>query len=180
MPILLLISCLVALVTPLPISGYCDPDEYGRLLYPTRIDEPRTVAQEYDGLRFDPRPDTCCLLVRYSTGPAKIYCNRDANPPCSEFTIRRRAFADEPRDYCVRIGSFCDWGCDYHGIEFTADGRRLDDTWRNRLDRRLSLFAVVVGLFGLTILAVFPRNRTALVLRVLGLGSAIGFLWSNL
>lgn len=120
-----------------------------------------------------------CIELRASN--TIVVCNPHLS--CEESphpSIAFQVFQLGPDSFYVEGGSTCNSVCcDWRGMSFTAEGKRLDDAFYHRIFLRLGILGGAACLIGLYGLAQYLRGVPARIKLFGGLGLAIAFLWWN-
>ncbi|XXY16742.1 hypothetical protein WME88_51755 [Sorangium sp. So ce216] len=189
MVLLFAISASVAIATPTPLLQRLRPGTQDRV-FPVVADQdvPSFVLpNEVGGVEVVQGPRYGCIQLQardeQSVGPV---CNRHLHcidePPAnrSPFEVYRLR---GPNTFYVETGSACHSACcDWRGMSFTGEGKRLDDGVVQRLSLRLGLMGLIgLGAGFLCGVGALLR-RTSLFLwlgAVACIGVATAMLWWN-
>jgi hypothetical protein len=188
--LLLVLSVVVMLAIPTPLLQ-TRSESIDHRVFPTQVGQGSvfSLSPENGGGRVEAVPPYGCIKLTTRDGlTSKPICNRHLSceneglrllPPSSieVFQIAR------PGQFYVETGSTCNSSCcDFRGMTFSGNGRRLDDGLVDRISLRLGVLGYFALAVGLLCLAWSLRVRTSLGARIamaVGLGAAIATLWWN-
>jgi hypothetical protein len=178
------LSAVISMTAATPLLGSFDPSTKDRIFHNS------TSHPELDleRVRVEPGPQPACIQLRSRggmvTGPI---CNRhllcdDSSAPPSPYWSYEVFRLHAPDAFYVETGSACYSGCcDWSGMSFNGDGKRLDDGILQRVYLRLGIpgsAAALLGLFSV-VWAWRTGRRWSRIMVVAGFGIAIGMLWWN-
>jgi hypothetical protein len=178
----LAISAAIAVATPAPFLQDLSPGVDKRIF--PRSDAAQEATVGSIRIRRTARPG----CVELDGDVRAVFCNQHLH--CSANIAQAwsfEVFQLDPRDiFYLETGSQCNSACcDWRGMTFTAEGRRLDDGVVQRVMLRLGIAgsaACVMGLAGL-VWMLRKRQGRSVVSRIgviAGFGLAIARLWWNL
>jgi hypothetical protein len=185
------VSIGVAMATPTPLLQDLSLSGDSRIFptTPTQGSSGFDLPPELGHIRIEPALQYGCIQLRASTGQSTgPICNRrllcrDKTETAADSMAFEVFKLPTPNAFYVETGSACNSACcDWRGMSFTGDGKRLDDSLLQRLSLRLGLPGFAGLLAGFLCLAWVLRARTGLSARAgmaIGFGAAMAMLWWN-